>query len=186
MLIGFALSARETYFGVSGYWADNDTDSGPGGGLRIGWHFPAPEEAKYQISTDVEVEGSYWEADSTVDYAVGRGKAETKVAPFLANIRVNVPLADTPLFLYGGGGLGVSWLDFSGTAPGGGSIDDTEAVFTYAFFAGLGGSLSERLELRAGYRSLWLESDSFGSGPNRGDLESDRYDMLELSLRIGF
>ena len=55
-------AARETYIAASGYWVDNNTDGAPGGALRVGWHFPS--DAKYRISTDVEVEASYWEIDN--------------------------------------------------------------------------------------------------------------------------
>jgi len=186
LLPGLSLQARETYIGVSGYWVDNNTDSGPGVGLRTGWHFPAPEEAKYRISTDVEVEASYWQIDSTVDYAVGGGKAETKVLPVLANLRVNVPLADTGLLVYGGGGLGGSWIGIDGTGPAGGSLDDTGAVFTYGFFVGLGGGVTERLEVRIGYRAIWLGDEDFNDGSvGRASLDSERNDLFELSLRLG-
>lgn len=181
------LSARETYVGVSGFWADNNTDSGPGAGLRVGWHLPAPEEAKYQISTDVEVEASYWQMDNEVDYTVGKGKADTKSLPVLANLRVNVPLADTGLFIYGGGGLGISWIGVKGTSPTGGRLDDSAGVFTYAFFVGLGGQVSERVAVRAGYRAVWMDSETFNdSSIGRAAMDSEQTDLFELSLRVGF
>lgn len=180
------LPARETYVGFSGYWVDNNTDSGPGGALRTGWHFPAPEEAKYQISTDVEVEASYWDLESAVDYAAGPGKADAKVLPVLANLRVNIPLADTGLLVYGGGGLGFSWLGVDGTGPAGGKVDDTGAVFTYGFFAGVGGRVTDRAEVRVGYRALWLESDEFNDGAGApARLDSEQNDLFEVSVRIG-
>ncbi len=185
LFLAAGLSARETYAGLSGYWVDNNTDSGPGIGIRTGWHFPAPEEAKYRISTDVEVEGSYWQIDSAVDYAAGKGKAQTKVLPVLANLRVNVPLADTGLFVYGGGGLGVSWIGIDGSGPLGGNLDDTGAVFTYGFFAGLGGRVTERMEVRVGYRAIWLGDEDFNDGTAaKATLDSERNDMFELALRL--
>ena len=178
------LSAeRETYVAASGYWVDNNTDGAPGGALRVGWHFPS--DAKYRISTDVEVEASYWEIDNVVDYRVGEGRAETKNLPVLANIRVNVPLADTGLFIYGGGGAGVAYLTVKGNAPGGGRLDDSAAVFTYGFFAGIGGRVTDRVEVRLGYRALWLGDEDFNDVNVDAKMDTERNDLFEVALRVG-
>ena len=177
------LSAeRETYVGLSGYWVDNNTDSAPGGALRIGWHFPS--EAEYRISTDVEIEAAYWDITSEAKYGALKGKADTKYIPVLANLRVNVPLADTGLLLYGGGGLGVSYVDVDGTGPLGGRVNDSGAVFSYGFFVGIGGRVTEQMEVRVGYRSLWISDDTFNDGTVDVKIESERNDIFEVALRV--
>lgn len=178
------LGARETYLGGSGYWVDNNTDGAVGAAARVGWHFPPPEEAKYRISTDVEAEVSYWAIENAIDYRAGPGKADTRTLPVLANLRVNVPLADTGLFLYGGGGAGMAFLDVDGTGPLGGNVDDTGTVFAYGFFAGLGGRVTARVEVRLGYRALWITEDDFNDGSGaEASLETERNDLFEIALR---
>ncbi len=178
------VAGRDTYVSFVGTWVDNNTDGTLGGGLRLGWNFQGG--GPYFISTDVEFEAMYWKVDSEVKYGSVRGTAETENVPMMVNLRVNFPLADTGLFLYGGGGAGVSYLAIKGTGPAGQSVDDSGAIFTYAFFAGLGVDLSERVSLRAGYRALWLTDETFNDGSVKVSLATERNDMFELALRLGF
>ena len=173
---------RTTYAAVAGNWVDNNTDGTLGGALRLGWNFAGV--APYYISTDVEVEASYWQVDSEVSYGGQKGKAKTKNLPAMVNLRVNVPLSDTGLFLYGGGGAGVSYIDISGTGPQGQSVNDTGAVFTYGFSAGIGVHVNDRVSIRAGYRSLWLTDDSFNDGDVEVKLSTERNDIFELAVRL--
>jgi len=175
---------RTTYVGVSGNWVDNNTDGALGGALRVGWNFAGV--APYFLSTDVEVEASFWELDSEVSYGVEKGTAQTKNLPVMVNLRVNAPLSDTGLLLYGGGGAGISYIDIQGSGPQGQSVNDTGAVFTYAFFAGIGVYVTERVTLRAGYRSLWITDDTFNDGGVEVKLSTERNDIFELSARLDF
>ena len=177
-------STRQTYVSFAGLWVDNNTDGAPGGALRLGWHFAGKEP--YNISTDVEFEASYWSIDNSVNYGREPGKAETKNLPLMANIRVNVPLSDTGLFLYGGGGIGATVIQIKGTSTLGRSVDDTGTVFTYGFFAGLGANLTDRASLRAGYRALWLGDDTFNDGTVDVKMTTERSDIFELAIRLDF
>lgn len=174
---------RQTYVSFVGMWVDNNTDGAPGGALRLGWHMPGV--GPYNISTDVEVEANYWQADSTVFYGPEQGRAETKNLPFMANLRVNVPLADTRLFLYGGGGIGLTFIDINGTSPLGQTVDDTGTVFTYGFFVGFGANLTDRATMRVGYRALWLGDDDFNDGSVEVSMDSERNDIFEIAIRLG-
>ena len=175
---------RNTYVSAVGMWVDNNTDGTLGGGVRVGWKFQGPEP--YYISTDVEFEATYWQIDNGVKYGFENGTAKTKNLPMMVNMRVNIPLSNTGLFLYGGGGAGISYIDIKGTSPLGQSVDDSGAVFTYAFFAGIGVDLTERANLRAGYRSLWLSDDTFNDGSVDVKMDTERNDIFELSVRIEF
>lgn len=173
---------RGSYVGISGMWVDNNTDGTIGGALRLGWNFEGV--APYFISTDVEVEASYWDVDSQVRYGNENGNAKTKNLPMMVNLRVNIPLSNTGLLIYGGGGAGISYIDIKGTSALGQSVDDSGAVFTYAFFVGIGAEISDRATIRAGYRSLWLEDDSFNDGSVKVSMSTERNDIFELSFRL--
>tara|TARA_R100000027_G_scaffold47114_1_gene35907 strand:- start:1476 stop:2120 length:645 start_codon:yes stop_codon:yes gene_type:complete len=177
------FTTRGTYVGVTGMWVDNNTDGAVGGGLRLGWNFEGI--APYFISTDVELEATYWDVDSEVKYGNVSGTARTKNLPMMVNLRVNIPLSNTGLLIYGGGGAGISYIDIKGTSALGQSVDDSGAVFTYSFFVGIGAYISERASIRAGYRSLWLGDDSFNDGSIKVSMSTERNDIFELAIRIG-
>lgn len=176
--------SRSTYVDLAGMWVDNNADGTLGGGLRLGWNFAGV--GPYFISTDIEVEALYWQIDSDVDYGAEEGTAKTKNLPVMVNLRVNIPLDDTGIFLYGGGGGGIAYIDVDGTGPSGQSVDDNGAVFTYSFFAGLGVFISDQTSLRAGYRALWLTDDKFNDGSEEVTLNTERNDIFELAFRLDF
>lgn len=178
------LAAPQTYLGVSGGWVDNNTDGTLGGFAQLGWHFPYDEG--YRISTDVEVEVGYWDSDNTFSFDNGDSDIGVKNFPFLANMRLTIPLSDSGINLYGGGGLGLVHMQVKGDGPTGQRLDDSSTVFAYNFFAGVSTSIGEKLLLHAGYRALWQDGKSFTRDGVSASVSTTRNDIFEAGLTFSF
>jgi opacity protein-like surface antigen len=154
---GAALSGF--YGGVSAiYLNSSDWDDSYGAGLEVGYRFAHEKAAALRHGPNLET-GYYW-------IKAGRSgqRGDIEMVPLTANYRLAAEVVDN-IWLYGGGGAGVAFVDIDPDGMSGGS----DQPDVWQLFLGMEGSINEWASLRGGYRHLWVDDMKDGDARIRGD-----------------
>ncbi len=157
------------YGGISAvYLNSSDWDDSFGAGLELGYRFSDERAAAIRHGPNLET-GYYW---------IDAGRAgDVDMIPLTLNYRVAAEVVDF-IWLYGGGGAGVAFVDIDPKGMPGGS--DQPAV--WQLFLGMEGPINEWASVRGGYRHLWVEEMKHGEARIRGDDAS----MFEIGINFWY
>lgn len=163
-----------------GYYVGTDAivlldDSEAGVAAQMGFEF---ESGSYfdDDSHSLEFEIMWVHFDETVS---GIG-LDSDVVPLMVNYKYSSSdiSRNTPIYFYGGIGLGFSYVSLDVAGFG----SDSDFVFSGQIFAGIGYRFSDRISLEIGYRNLYVDEISvFGVKSN--DSNSN---ILDVGLTVKY
>ena len=164
-LEGFHLGASALY--ITG----SDWDDGFGGALEAGYRFSPGRTPTLRHGPSLET--GYYSLKSKRSGA----RADFDVIPLIANYLLAAEIVDH-IWVYGGGGGGLAFVDIDPDNGAGGSDQTT----LWQAFIGMEGAVTEWASLRGGYRHQWLGSSSSGDAR----IHSTSASVFELGVNFWY
>ena len=160
------------YGGISAlYLTSSDWDDGYGVGVEAGYRFAHEQAAALRHGPNLE--SGYYRIKTR---RAGQ-RADFEIIPLMANYRVGAEVVDG-IWLFGGGGVGIGFVDIDPSGMSGGS-DQTSM---WQLFLGMEGPINDWASLRGGYRHLWV--DEMRSGDAR--IRSDDASIFEVGVNFWY
>ncbi len=137
------------------------------------------------LAFDLELEGVWTDQDADDDGALQAVNDVTSIGA-LVNGLVDFRMTRS-ISLYGGAGIGATWLDIGTESDALNDFDDEDGPFlTWQAKAGVAFAIARSAELRVGYRFHNIDDAEIddGIGDSSFDLETSQH-VLEVGLRFG-
>ena len=177
------ITANGAYFGASaGYMIDNEEEIIA---IQLGMAVSESEA----VSHNLEVEIAYMESSMSIaesfDGMTVSGGGSFDISPIMVNYLFKSKPEKSVSF-YGGAGIGYSFWDLSAWATDGSlswSFEDSGETLTWQLLAGVQFALSQTVNLRLGYRYVYMDDVSVVI---EGEEISDSLDDSVIEIGVVF